>query len=118
MSAGGTLLPLLVSLALLLAHRVVSRRAAWSVSTALLTVSILFLVSAVGCLFEVYRETHMDLLSVHLGLTGPVRVFFSVSPFLVAAAMGLWVGPGVRRLVESLRKQPNEETPRSGIDAS
>ena len=111
MSAGGTVLPVLVGLLLLLAHRIVWRRAPWPVSAALMTISTLFLLSAVGSLFELHRETHMDLLSVHLGLTGPARVLFSLSPFLVAGAAGLRIGPTLRRLVESLRKQPEGESP-------
>jgi len=40
----------------------------------------LFLFSTPGCLFELYRNTHMDALSVHVGLVGPLRVAFSSSP--------------------------------------
>ncbi len=105
MSAGGHLVPTVVALLFLLIWRLVCRRASWHVSAALVLLPVLILFSTLGCLFELYQNTHMDALSVHLGLSGPLRVAFSLSPLLVAIAAYLWLGLSFRRL--NLGKQPS-----------
>ncbi len=55
-------------------------------SAALVSLPVLFLLSALGCLFELYSNTHMDALSVGLGLRGPLRIIVSLSLFLLGSA--------------------------------
>ncbi len=92
MSAGGPILPTLVALLLLVIWRFRCKSASWSESATLVSIAVLFLFSTLGCLFELYRNTHMDALSVHFGLTGPLRIAFSLSPLLVATAAYVWLG--------------------------
>ncbi len=92
MSAGGVIAPTLVALLLLVIWRFSYKNASWYVSAALISIAILFLFSTIGCLFELYRDTHMDALSVHFGLTGPLRIAFSLSPLFVATAASVWLG--------------------------
>lgn len=87
MTAGGTVLPPVVALLLLAIRRLLPGSRPWSVSTALLVVATLFLFSTLGCLFELYRDTHLDALAVHFGLTGPVRLLFSLSPLIMATTV-------------------------------
>ena len=105
MSAGGTVLPILVGLLLLVTRQLICRKASWYSSAALTTVAALFLFSAAGCLFELHRDTHMDMLAVHLGLTGLPRVLFSLSPLAVALLAGTAVLPQLRGLGASLRRE-------------
>jgi hypothetical protein len=107
MTAGGPIVPTLVALLLLLIWRFVYRRASWYVSAALVSIAILFLFSTLGCLFELYRNTHMDALSVHFGLTGPLRIAFSLSPLLVAVTVYVWLGMKFRE--SESRKQQSED---------
>ena len=92
MTAGGPIVPTLIALLLLLIWRFIYKNASWYVSAALVSTPVLFLFSTLGCLFELYRNTHMDALSVHFGLTGPLRIAFSLSPLLVAIAAYVWLG--------------------------
>jgi len=96
MSAGGPILPTGVALLLLLIWRLIYRKTSWYVSAALVLIPVLFLFSTVGCLFELYRGSHMDALSVHWRLTGIARVLVSLSPFLVAVAVYVWLGIKLR----------------------
>ena len=57
----------------------------------------LILFSTLGCLFELYQNTHMDALSVGLGFTGLLRIVFSLSPLIVAIPTYLWLGMKCRR---------------------
>ncbi len=97
MSAGGPILPTLISLLLLLMWRLFCRPASWYSSTALLLVAVLFLFSTLGCLFELYGNTHMDALSVHWGLAGLLRVVLSLSPLLVALGVYVWLALRFRK---------------------
>ncbi len=97
MSAGGPILPTLFALVLLLVWRFVRQKAPWAVSATLVLVPVLFLFSTLGCLFELYGNSHMDALAVHLGLTGPLRVAFSLSPLLLALACYAWIAMTFRR---------------------
>jgi hypothetical protein len=107
MSAGGPIVPTLVALLLLVIWRFSNKNASWYVSATLVSIAILFLFSALGCLFELYRNTHMDALSVHFGLTGPLRIAFSLSPLFVAVAACVWLGMKIR---ESMLGQDQPET--------
>ncbi len=97
MSAGGHILPTIVALLLLLVWRSVCRNASWYLSATLVLVPVLMLFSSVGCLFEVFHQSHMDALAAALGLSSPGRVFFSLSPLLVAIAAYLWLGMKLKR---------------------
>ena len=66
---------------------------------------VTFLFTTVGCLFELYRNTHMDALSVHFGLRGPFRIAFSLSPLIVATAVYAWLGMNLWKC--RLAKQPS-----------
>jgi hypothetical protein len=92
MSAGGHILPTVAALLLLLAWRLFYKNASWYFSAALLWVPLLILFSTLGCLFELNQQSHMDALAVGFGLSGPLRIGFSLSPLLVAIAAYLWVG--------------------------
>lgn len=92
MTAGGPIVPTLVALLLLLTWRSIYKKASWYVSSVLVSIAVIFLFSTLGCLFELYRNTHMDALSVHFGLTGLLRITFSLSPLLVAIAAYVWLG--------------------------
>jgi hypothetical protein len=92
MAAGGTIVPMLIALLLLLIWRCAAWKISWYLSAALVSIPVLFLFSTVGCLFELYRNTHMDALSVHYGLTGFPRVLLSLSPLLMAIAAFAWLG--------------------------
>ena len=61
-------------------------------------IEIQFLFSTLACLFELYGNTHMDALSVHLGLTGLPRIVFSLGPLLVAVAAYSWLLCRLRRM--------------------
>ncbi len=104
MAAGGHILPTLAALLLLLIWGFTCKHASWSESAALVTLPALLLLGTLGCLFELYQNTHMDALAVHLALTGPLRVTFSLSPFLVAAAAYVWLGIMCRR--SGMQTQP------------
>lgn len=92
MTAGGTLVPLLVALLLLTIWAFTHRKASWYVSATLVTIAGLLLFSTLGCLFELYQNTHMDALAVHFELVGPLRVAFSLSPLIVSIAVYVWIG--------------------------
>ncbi len=92
MAAGGHTLPTLAALLLLLIWKLTCKNASWPVSAVLVTLPVLLLLGTLGCLFELYQNTHMDALAVHLELTGPLRVIVSLSPLLVAAAAYAWLG--------------------------
>jgi len=96
MTAAGHIVPTLVALLLLVVLRFVSKKASWYVSATLVTIPILFLLGTVGCVFELYRNTHMDSLSVHFELSGVPRVLLSLSPLLVAIAAYVWLGLKLR----------------------
>ena len=97
MTAGGHIVPTLVALLLLMIWRSTCRKASWYVSAALVLTAVLFFFSSLGCLFELYQNTHMDALSAHFGLTGPFRIVCSLSPLLVAVAACLWLGMKIRK---------------------
>ncbi|HEY5910986.1 MAG TPA: hypothetical protein VJA21_10330 [Verrucomicrobiae bacterium] len=97
MSAGGTLLPTLAALVLLAAWALLNKRVSWPLSAVLVALPVLWLISTLGCLFELYQNSHMDALAVHLGLAGPLRLIFSVSPLLVAVASYTWLWMQYRR---------------------
>jgi hypothetical protein len=97
MQAGGHILPTLVALPLLSTWRAVYRKAPWWVSAALVSMPVLFLLSTLGCLFGLYSNTHMDALSVGLGLRGPLRIMVSLSPLLLGSAVLVWIGMKSRR---------------------
>ena len=107
MSAGGPIVPTLVALLLLVIWRFSYKNASWYVSATLVSIAVLFLFSSLGCLFELYRNTHMDALSVHFGLTGPLRIAFSLSPLLVATAAYVWLGMKFRE--SKLGKEQSEK---------
>lgn len=96
-AAGGHILPTLVAVLLLLIWKLTRKNASWSLSAALVTLSVLLLLGTLGCLFELYQNTHMDALAVRLGLSGPFRITFSLSPLLVAAAAYGWLGIAYRK---------------------
>jgi len=102
-TAGGALLPVFAAVLLLLIWNFINKNASWYVSAALVTVAALFLFSTLGCLFELYGNTHMDALSVHFGLTGPLRVAFSLSPLMVAIAAYVWLGIKIRNVGRDFR---------------
>lgn len=91
MSAGGPVVPTVVALLLLLIWRIIYKKASWYLSAALVAIAVLFLFSTFGCVFELYQNTHMDALSVHLGLTGLLRIAVSLGPLLVAIAAYAWL---------------------------
>ena len=92
MAAGGTMAPMLIALLLLLIWRCAAWKRSWYLSAALVFISVLFLFSSVGCLFDLFRNSHMDALSLHYGLTGFPRVLLSLSPLLMAIAAFAWLG--------------------------
>ena len=93
MSAGGDIVPTVVAVLLLLAWGFCrTRTSTWYLSTALVAIPVIFLFSTAGCLFQLYHNTHMDALSVHYGLKGPLRIVFSLSPFLIAVVCYVWLG--------------------------
>lgn len=110
MAAGGYIVPTLVALLLLLIWRFIHKNASWYVSAALVSIAVLFLFSTVGCLFELYQDTHMDALSVHLGLTGPLRIACSLSPLFVAIIACSWLGTKLRKF-----KLGKEEIEKAGL---
>ncbi len=97
MQAGGHILPTLVAVLLLSTWRAVYTKAPWWVSLALVSMPALFLLSTLGCLFELYSNTHMDALSVGLGLRGPLRILVSLSPLLPGSGILIWIGMKYRR---------------------
>lgn len=97
MTAGGPIVPTALALLLLFVWRCVSPRVSWYVRAGLVIIPVLFLFSAVGCLFELYGNTHMDALSVHFGLSGALRVMFSLSPLLLTIATYVWLWVRFRR---------------------
>ncbi len=97
MSAGGHIFPTMAALALLLIWRLLHNHASWYLSKALIAVAVLVLFSSLGCLFELYQNTHMDALAVGLGLNGFLRTVFSLSPLFVTIAAYIWLGMNFRR---------------------
>lgn len=112
MSAGGTLLPTVAALVLLATWKLINRRVSWYVSAVLVGLPGLWLISTLGCLFELHQNTHMDALAVDLGLKGPLRVLFSVSPLLVAAAAYAWLGMEYRGRKKGIQGEPPSVGPR------
>ena len=108
MTAGGPIAPTLVALLLLLIWRFIYKNISWYVSAALVSIAVLFLFSTLGCLFELYQNTHMDALSVHFGLTGPLRIAFSLILLLVATVTYVWLGMKFR---ESRREKQESKNP-------
>ncbi len=111
--AGGHTLPTLAAALLLLIWKFTRKQASWALSAVLVTLPVLLLLSTLGCLFELYQNTHMDALAVHLELTGPLRIIVSLSPLLVAAAAYVWLGFVYRR--SSWQRQRDGE---SGTEAA
>jgi hypothetical protein len=99
MTAGGSTLPTVM-------WRISFKSISWYVSAGLLSISSLFLFSTLGCLFELYRNTHLDALSVHFGLKGLPRVLVSLGPLLVAVGVYTWLGMMFRK---SRRGKQHEE---------
>ena len=91
-TAGGTIVPTLIAVLLLVLWRFIHKHAWWHVSAMLVVISVHFFSCTLGCLFELYQNSHMDAISVHFGLTGPIRIAVSLSPLIVALAACVWLG--------------------------
>jgi hypothetical protein len=91
-TAGGTIVPTLIAVLLLALWRFIHKHVWWHVSAMLVVISVHFFFCTLGCLFELYRNTHMDAISVHFGLAGPIRIAVSLSPLFVAIAAYVWLG--------------------------
>lgn len=103
-TAGGSIIPTLIALLLLIIWRFTYKHTCWHISAILLAISVHFFFCTLGCLFELYRNSHMDALSVHFGLAGPIRIAVSLSPLFVAIAAYVWLGMKFRK--SELGKQP------------
>jgi hypothetical protein len=95
-TAGGTIVPTLIAVLLLALWRFIHKHVWWHVSAMLVVISVHFFSCTLGCLFELYQNTHMDAISAHFGLTGPIRIALSLSPLFVAIAAYIWIGMKLR----------------------
>ena len=82
---------MMVAFLLLGAWRIVRHKTSWYVSAGLVTIAVLFLLSNAGGLFELSGKTHMNALALHLGLNGPARVAFCLSPLALTLAVYGWL---------------------------